>query len=60
MLFFETLTLAPIDRKMIKPELLNASERHWLDSYHARVERSLSEHCSEATRRWLRGACKPL
>lgn len=60
MLFFETLTLAPIDRKMIKPELLNTSERHWLDSYHARVERSLSEHCSEATRRWLRGACKPL
>lgn len=60
MLIFETLTLAPIDRNMIRPDLLTPSERHWLDSYHARVERSLSDHCSEATRRWLREACKPL
>lgn len=60
MLFFETLTLAPIDRNMIKPELLEPSERHWLDSYHGWVEHSLSEHCSEATRRWLRKACQPL
>ncbi len=60
MLDFETLTLAPIDRNMIKPELLEPSEKDWLDAYHRWVEDSLSKHCSEATRRWLQEACKPL
>jgi Xaa-Pro aminopeptidase len=60
MLFFETLTLAPIDRDMIKPELLTASEIRWLDAYHDRVEQALSKLCSPATRDWLHAACKPL
>src|SRR5262249_35148964 len=34
---FETLTLAPIDRRLIEPRLLTAKERAWLDSYHGRV-----------------------
>ena len=39
MLGFEILTLAPIDRRLIDPGLLDAAEREWLDAYHARVPR---------------------
>src|SRR6185503_1503320 len=34
---FETLTLAPIDRRLIARKLLDSAEIAWLDSYHARV-----------------------
>ena len=36
---FETLTLAPIDRRLIERKLLDAGEVAWLDAYHARVAR---------------------
>ena len=36
---FETLTLAPIDRRLIDVDLLTADERAQLDAYHARVLR---------------------
>ena len=36
---FETLTLAPIDRRLIVAELLTPDETAWLDGYHARVAR---------------------
>ena len=32
---FETLTLAPIDRRLIDADLLDGDERAWLDAYHA-------------------------
>ena len=38
---FETLTLAPIDRRLIDTRLLTAKERNWIDSYHARVQEVL-------------------
>src|SRR5690606_678275 len=34
---FETLTLAPIDTRLIALELLTAAERDWLNAFHARV-----------------------
>ena len=34
---FETLTLAPFDRRLIAPWLLTKEELSWLDAYHARV-----------------------
>ncbi|MCI4664059.1 MAG: aminopeptidase P family protein [Neomegalonema sp.] len=34
---FETLTLVPIDRRVLAIELLSADERAWLNAYHARV-----------------------
>ena len=37
MLGFESLTLAPIDRRLIVSDLLTDAERDWLDDYHARV-----------------------
>jgi Xaa-Pro aminopeptidase len=60
MLGFETLSLAPIDRALIYPGLLTATERAWLDAYHARVHATLAPRVSPATAAWLAKACAPL
>ena len=57
---FETLTLAPIDRRLILPELLSAQERAWLDVYHARVGKTLGPHLGPADRAWLEAAIDPI
>jgi Xaa-Pro aminopeptidase len=56
LLEFETLTLAPIDLKMIEPALLEDAEKRWLNAYHARVRATLSPLVDEATRAWLGAA----
>jgi Xaa-Pro aminopeptidase len=60
MLGFETITLAPIDRRLIEAKLLDAGERAWLDAYHARVLKTLSPLVAKQTRAWLKAACAPL
>jgi Xaa-Pro aminopeptidase len=60
MLSFETLTFAPIDKKLVDESLMTRSEIQWLDNYHAKVLRKLSTRVSEATRPWLEAACAPL
>jgi Xaa-Pro aminopeptidase len=57
---FETLTLAPIDKSLIMRSLLDKNERHWLNTYHARVLTSISPLVPEKTRIWLEQACAPL
>jgi len=57
---FETLTLAPIDRRLIDTRLLTAKERNWIDGYHARVQEVLSPLLDAATRAWLDTATRPL
>jgi len=57
---FETLTLAPIDRRLIDSRLLTAKERNWIDSYHAHVQEVLSPLLDAATRAWLDAAARPL
>jgi Xaa-Pro aminopeptidase len=57
---FETLTLAPIDRRLVETSLMTADEIAWLDTYHARVRDALSPVLDEPTRAWLREACAAL
>ena len=57
---FETLTLAPIDGRLVEPSLMTAEEIAWLDAYHVRVRDMLAPLIDETTRAWLRGACAPL
>ncbi len=57
---FETLTLAPIDRRLIDPALMTADEIAWLDAYHARVARTLTPLVSADTLPWLEAATRPL
>jgi Xaa-Pro aminopeptidase len=57
---FETLTLAPFDRRLIEPALLTPSERSWIDAYHARVAHEVGPLLDPAERMWLAAACRPL
>ena len=60
LLGFETLTLAPLDARLIDVALLNAEERKWVDAYHARIWHEISPHLSEGERSWLEAATRPL
>ena len=57
---FETLTLVPIDRRLVMRELLAPAERNWLDGYHARVREVIGPEVDETTRRWLERATRPV
>ncbi|MCJ2046538.1 aminopeptidase P family protein [Methylobacterium sp. J-078] len=57
---FETLTLAPFDRRLIRPDLLSPEEMAWIDAYHARVREALGPHLDAATRAWLEEATRPM
>ncbi len=54
---FETLTLAPFDRTLIAPDLLQPAERAWLDAYHARILATVGPSLDGAARTWLARAC---
>jgi len=57
---FETLTLAPIDRRLIVAEMLTPDETAWLDGYHARVFEALSPLLDADSCAWLTAATRPL
>ncbi|WP_232629881.1 aminopeptidase P family protein [Methylobacterium sp. Leaf118] len=60
MLGFETLTLAPIDRRLIVPALLGEADTAWLDAYHARVRAALAPDLEGETLAWLEQATRPI
>jgi Xaa-Pro aminopeptidase len=57
---FETLTLAPIDLRLVVPGMLSDDEIRWLDGYHARVRDTLAPLVDAATRDWLADATHPV
>jgi Xaa-Pro aminopeptidase len=57
---FDTLTLCPIDRRLIERKLLLPDERAWLNAYHQRVLRTLRRHLDRQEKRWLELATRPL
>jgi len=59
MLAFQTLTLAPIDIKLIKYSLLTKEEICWLNNYHNNVYNKISNKLNEENRSWLKKACTP-
>ena len=60
MLFFETLTLAPIDPSLILLTLLSREEKEWLNRYHKNVRVKLTPHLPSKTALWLKDATQPL
>jgi Xaa-Pro aminopeptidase len=60
MMGFETLTLAPFDRRLVEPSLLSPGEREWLNAYHARVRRELSPLLEPSDAAWLEAATASL
>ncbi len=57
---FETLTLAPIDVRLIRTDLLQREELQWLDAYHARVLAEIGPMLDGETLAWLEKATAPL
>jgi Xaa-Pro aminopeptidase len=57
---FETLTLAPIDRRLIQPKMLADRERRWLNAYHDRVRKALTPLLDGRETAWLKRATKPI
>ena len=60
MLGFESLTFAPIDRRLVDVEMLDPEERIWLNCYHAHVMARIGPRLSGADLDWLREACAPI
>ena len=60
MLGFETLTLAPIDRRLVDLGLLTGEERAQFDAYHARVLATLGPKVAPEVAAWLAGVCAAL
>ncbi len=57
---FETLTLVPIDRRLILPELMSEAEVAWLDAYHARVRDEIGPELAPGDRQWLTAATETI
>jgi Xaa-Pro aminopeptidase len=57
---FETLTFAPIDRRLIARDMLSEAERLWLDTYHDACRDKIGPLLSKPARIWLDHATQPL
>ena len=57
---FETLTLCPIDTRLIDRKLLTSAQRDWLNQYHKTVREALIGDLNTTEAAWLRGATKKL
>lgn len=57
---FETLTFAPIDRRLILAGMLSTAERDWLDRYHAACRDKIGPLLSAPARLWMDHATQPL
>jgi Xaa-Pro aminopeptidase len=60
MLGFETLTLAPIDTRVIEVSMLTGVERNWLNAYHARVLAEIGPRVEGDVLAWLKAATTPI
>ena len=60
MLAFETLTLVPIDTRLVEVSMLSSSERNWLNAYHRRVYEAHEAEMDYEARRWLLNATRAI
>ena len=60
MLGFQTLTFAPIDRRLVEPAMLSPRETLWLDAYHHDVRDLLMPLIGDNDRDWLRDATRSI
>lgn len=52
-MYLDTITYAPIDLDGINPDLLNHTEKEWLNQYHKRVYEYIAPHLNDKERKWL-------
>ena len=54
-LFFENLTMVPIEKDLINYDLLTASEKNYLFRYHLDVYSKISKYLKKDEKKWLAG-----
>ena len=59
-LYFETVTLCPIDTEAIDLSYLDADEKRWLNAYHRRVYEQIGPRLPEQERQWLQEVTKEI
>ncbi|MBA8667219.1 aminopeptidase P family protein [Holosporaceae bacterium 'Namur'] len=57
---FESLTLAPIESKLINVNLLDEGEKTWLNHYHEKVYNNIAPHLNQEEKKWLKDKTYPL
>lgn len=57
---FETLTFAPIDRRLVDTRLMTRDELRWWDDYHAQVMALIGPQLDGDARQWLEDSCRSL
>ena len=57
-LTFKTLTLAPIDYRLLNKKMLTAKEKNWLKNYHKKVFATHESHLDDAQKSWLSAFCE--
>lgn len=60
MLGFETLTFAPLERRLIDVEMLSPEQRQWVDDYHGKVMAVIAPQLDGEALDWLGQQCAPL
>ena len=57
MLGFETLTFAPLERRLIDNAMLSNAERKWVNDYHAKVLTVVGPQLEGDVLVWLQEQC---
>lgn len=57
---FEPLTLCPIDKEAILPDMLSYEEKQWLNNYHSLVYDRLNASLNTDEQAWLKEATSPI
>lgn len=60
LLAFETLTLAPIDTRLVVVDMLTSAERNWLNDYHQRVYKTHEAQLDGREKTWLAQATRAI
>ena len=59
-LYFETLTVAPLEPKLIDFKLLTSIEKKWLKNYHSKVYKSVASFLNNKEKMWLQNEISSL
>jgi Xaa-Pro aminopeptidase len=57
---FNTVSLTPIDQKLIDVDLLDSDEIRWLNDYHKKVYEQLSPYLDQDEKNWLKKETAPI
>ena len=57
---FETLSMCPLELKLIDAALLTETQKEWVNNYHNQVYKTLAPLLEESERVWLKGKTRRL